>query len=477
MRSNQLAVAQQARHFLEVIRFMSTTQVSEKADSRGSKLEMFAHVMGRFVPDAITASVILLLILTGMALAMGNSPGKTMDAYYQGLWMLLPFTMQMTLIIVLSSVLGATAFFKTAITRLSRLPKTQFQAIALSVLVTAAAAYLYWGLGIAMTPLIAVHFAREAERKGIKLDFLFLLALLWGANAAWQFGLSSSAALLMATPGHFLEKTTGILPLSTTIWSPAAIIHEVSFVVILIVVGYRLMPKNVRPVSQFPDACKLSEEGTPIDPGAANFSERLERNPIIPLVICVVLVGWLYNHFGVKHLSLDINALNTILLSTCLLLHRTIYRFTQTLQRAIVSCWPVVIIYHLYAGVAGLIQFTSVGEVLAGLVSSVSTPYSFPALAALSGTVVSIFIPSSGGQWVIQGYVTSAAASAAGVTVQRGLLALSIGDHMGNLVAPFWYVVVAGVARVNFREFFGYGLIFALLWFVLGVLVFTFAPC
>ena len=456
---------------------LTTRSSEEKVNPRTSKLEMFAHMMGRFVPDAITASVILLLILTGMALAMGNSLTKTLDAHYQGLWMLLPFTMQMTLIIVLSSVLGATPIFKAVITRLSRLPKTQLQAIALSVLVSAAAAYLYWGLGIAITPLVAVHFAREAERKGIQLDFLFLLALLWGANAAWQFGLSASAALLMATPGHFLEKTTGILPLSTTIWSPAAIIHEVSFVTILIVVGYLMMPKNVRPVSQFPDSCKLSEEGTPIDPGAANFSERLERNPMVPLVICVVLAGWLYNHFALKHLSLDINSLNTILLFSCFLLHRTIYRFTLTLQRAVVSSWPVIVIYHLYAGVAGLIQFTSVGEVLAGLVSSVSTPYSFPVLAALSGTIVSIFVPSSGGQWVIQGYVTSAAATAAGVTVQRGLLALSIGDHMGNLVAPFWYVVVAGIVRVNFREFFGYGLIFALLWFVLGVVVFTFAPC
>jgi len=449
----------------------------EERETKPSVLEVFARVMGRFVPDAITASVILLLLLGGLALAMGNSPGKTLDAYYQGLWMLLPFTMQMTLIIVLSSVLGATPFFKTAITRLSRVPNTLFQAVALSVLVTAVAAYLYWGLGIAMTPLVAVHFAREAERKGIKLDFRFFLALLWAANAAWQFGLSSSAALLMATPGHFLEKTTGIIPLRTTIWSPASIILEISFVSILIVVGYLLMPKNCRPVSEFPDACKLTEEGKHIDPGAANFSERLERNPIVPMFICALMVGWLYNHFIVKHLSLDINSLNTVLLFSCLLLHRTIYRFTQALQISVVSSWPVIIIYHLYAGVAGIIQFTSVGEVLAGLVSSVSTPYTFPALAAFSGTVIAIFVPSSGGQWVIQGYVTSTAAMAAGVTVQRGLLALSIGDHMGNLVAPFWYVIVGGVARVNFREFFGYGLIFALLWFVLGVLVFTFAPC
>jgi hypothetical protein len=30
---------------------------------------------------------------------------------------------------------------------------------------------------------------------------------------------------------------------------------------------------------------------------------------------------------------------------------------------------------------------------------------------------------------------------------------------------------------VDFRQFYGYGLIYAALWFVLGVIVFTFAPC
>jgi short-chain fatty acids transporter len=456
---------------------MSVTQQVEQVERPISKLEFFSRVMGRFVPDAITASVILLLLLAVLALSLGNSVGKAVESYYQGLWMLLPFTMQMTLIIVLSSVLGSTTFFKTSITKLSQLPKNFVQVIALSVIVTGVSAYLYWGLGLALTPLIAVHFAREAEQKGIDLDFRFFLALLWAANACWQFGLSASAPLLMATPGHFLEKTTGIIPLSTTIWSPAALMLEVSFVIILIITGYFLMPKNGMPVSAFPEAYKLTEESRPIDPGPANFSERLERNPIVPILIGLVLLTWLYYHFVVKRLGLDINSLNTILLLSCVLLHRTIYRFTQALQQAVLSAWPVIVIYHLYAGVAGMIQFTNVGEVLAGLVSSVSTPYSFPLLAAFSATIVSVFVPSSGGQWVIQGYVTSTAATSVGLTVQRGLLALSIGDHMGNLTSPFWYVIVGGVARVNFREFFGYGLIFAAIWFVLGVAIFTFAPC
>jgi short subunit fatty acids transporter len=66
---------------------------------------------------------------------------------------------------------------------------------------------------------------------------------------------------------------------------------------------------------------------------------------------------------------------------------------------------------------------------------------------------------------------------AVGVSVPRAILALGIGDHMGNFTTPFWYVVVAGIARLDFRSFCGYGLIFAAIWFVIGVVVFTFAPC
>ena len=42
------------------------------------------------------------------------------------------------------------------------------------------------------------------------------------------------------------------------------------------------------------------------------------------------------------------------------------------------AAWPVIILYHLYAGVAGLIQFTPVGERIAALAAAISTPYTFP---------------------------------------------------------------------------------------------------
>jgi short-chain fatty acids transporter len=451
---------------------------SSGGEARARGLDAFASLMSRFVPDAITACAGLMLVLLAAALALGNTPAQVGDAYYTGLWMLLPFTMQMTLIIVLSATLATTPVFRRAIAALARLPRTRAQVVALSVLITAGVSYFYWGLGIVLGPIVAVNFAREAERRGIAIDFLFLLATNWGSHAVWQYGLSSSAALIVATPGHPLESAIGVVPLATTIFSPAALVLVAAYTLACIAAGTFFMPKHAREVSQFPGTEKLGEPvvGDGDDP-ARSFAERLERTSFATVVFIAAIAAWLWMHFGAKGGSLDFNSLNAVLLLLCLALHRNVSRFSRALERSVVAGWPVIVLYHLYAGVAGLIQHTTLGPELAGFVAGISSPLTFPLLTAASGTLFSLFIPSSGGQWAIQGFVTSQAASEVGVTVQRGLLALGVGDHMGNLASPFWYLIVAGIAGVDFRAFYGYGLAYAALWFAMGTLAFTFLPC
>jgi short-chain fatty acids transporter len=349
--------------------------------------------------------------------------------------------------------------------------------VALAVAVNAVSAYFYWGLSIALAPVIAVFFARQAERKGIAIDFPFFLAVIFAASAVWQFGLSASAPLLVATPGHFLEASTGVIPLARTIGSPAAVLQIALFLAVVIFTGWRMMPAAARPISGFPESALLAEPDLVDDTVPVTYSERLEKRPWFTLVLCAVLLAWLWYHFAVKGASLDLNSLNTSLFLLSLLLHGNFKSFTRAIERAIGSTWPVIVLYHLYAGLAGLIQFTGIGERVASLAAAVSNPYTYPALTAVISTIFAFFIPSSGGQWTIQGFVTVKSALAVGVSVERGLLALSLGDHMGNFISPFWYVVTAGIARLDFRAFFGYGLLFGALWFAIGLVVFTFAPC
>jgi short-chain fatty acids transporter len=436
--------------------------------------------MSRCVPDAITAGVILTFLTLAIALVLGNSPARAMDAYHQGLWMLLPFTMQMTLILVLSLALSTTPFFRRAIARLARIPKTRNQFIGLAFLIGGLTSYLYWGLGYALNPMIAIYFAAEAERKNVEIDFPFLLAVTTAAQALWQYGLSASAPLLVASPGHFLQGTIGVIPLSSTIWSPAALIHEVVFAGAAVLAACWMMPKAVRPISQFPESCGLAKSAIVLEQDehpVIGLAQRMERSPLVPLALGSLLAAWLYYHFAVKHLSHDINSLNTTLLLLTLLLHRTVKRFAAAVEQGAGRSWAVIVLYHLYAGVAGLIQFTAVGDKVARLAASICTASTFPLITAAAGALFACFIPSSGGQWTVQGFVTVKTALAVGVSAQRGILALGVGDHVGNFITPFWYVVIAGIARVDFRSFFGYGVVFGVIWFVIGVVVFTFAPC
>jgi short-chain fatty acids transporter len=452
-------------------------KVETRIVARNDWLTRYSRTMARIVPDAISTVAIMIVILFGLSLALGNSTSATFDAWYRGLWMLLPFTMQMTLILLLGCVLAATPMFRKLVVSISKLPRTSTQVIIASVLCVAAISYLNWGLALALGPIIAVHFAGEAERRGIPIDFPFLLATNGGAGSIWQFGLSASGPLMMATPGHFLEGSTGTISLLSTIWSPASIALVTSFPIAVILVARALMPKQAQQLSDFPAASKLAEPLQPEETGEATLSNRIEQHWVIAAILCIGMLSWLFYHFLIKRSSLDLNSLNTIFLMLCFLLHGNIRNLSRALQRAVVSCWPVLVLYHLYAGVAGLIQFTTIGEAASALVAPISSRWTFPLLTALAGTIVATFVPSSGGQWVIQGFVTIKAAEAAGVTAQRGMLALGVGDQMGNLVAPFWFLVRAEIAHIDFRTFFGYGLLFAALWFVFGVAAFTFLPC
>ena len=455
-------------------------QLADAAAHRRSpdRISRFAEAIGTLVPDATSASVILLLVVAGAALAFGTAPGAIVDAYYRGLWMLLPFTMQMTLILVLSAVVSGTTLFRRLVVALARKPRTLTQVIVFSVLLDAVASYFYWGLGLALAPVIAIRFAAAAEEKGIAVDFPFLLATVSAAQSVWQFGLSSSAPLLMATRGHFLESTVGVMDLRSTIWSTPAILMVVTFPIALIVVARILMPRQVLPLSQFSDAQALADDTPPEASGdlatPPGFSGWIERSPLVIAVLVAALLSWLYHHFVTRGSSLDLNAMNTMLLTVALALNRSSAAFSRAIRGAITVCWPVLVLYHLYGGVAGLLQFTSVGERLAGAFAAWSTPLTFTFMTAAASSIVAIFIPSSGGQWVVQGFVTSRAAAQVGTTAQHGLLAMSVGDHVGNLVSPFWPVLVAGIARVDFRTFFGYCVVFGLLWFALGVGIFTF---
>src|SRR5262245_31804960 len=374
-----------------------TPKEQDRADAP-NWMERLATVSEHYVPDALTSAIIMMVVLAVAAVMLGNTVEQTVDAYYRGLWMLLQFTMQMTLMLTLSLVLAETPVFKNGVIAVSRIPRTAPQVIIGAVLVTALLSYVNWGLSIALSPLVAIHYCKQAEQKGIPVDFNWMMAVLAGVGSIWQFGLSASAPLQMTAVNHFLADRTPPMPLATTIWSPAAIAMVVSFLVLTTVVGILFMPTKVKPISAFPESNTLAEAAIT---GELNtrvefiknhtLAQKFERTSLTLVPLWVALAGWLFHHFFTKQASLDINSMITILLLSCLLLRRTIDRCTLSLKPVWASTWPIIVLYHTYAGVACLIQFTVVGDAISRSTEPIASEHTLPLLTALVSTVVAVF--------------------------------------------------------------------------------------
>lgn len=61
----------------------SASQTSEPASSEW--IDVLSRVMERWVPDALTTAVALMVVLVAMSLMFGASATETVKAYYDGL--------------------------------------------------------------------------------------------------------------------------------------------------------------------------------------------------------------------------------------------------------------------------------------------------------------------------------------------------------------------------------------------------------
>src|SRR5207249_5611589 len=120
------------------------------------------------------------------------------DAWGRGFWELIPFTLQMSLIIITGHVLATSPPMGRIIRTIAAWPRTPRGAVALVTAFTLAASWINWGFSLVFGAVLAIEVARRVK----EVDYRALAAAsVLGLGSIWAQGLSGSAALQMATPG------------------------------------------------------------------------------------------------------------------------------------------------------------------------------------------------------------------------------------------------------------------------------------
>lgn len=432
----------------------------------------------RWVPDPFVFAVGLTLVALFLGILLtGTSPAGMVAHWNHGFWNLLEFSMQMSLILVTGHALAASRPIHSLLIRLADLPRSRRGAVALVCLAAMLAGLLNWGLGLILGALLAREVGVAASRKGLKVHYPLLGAAGYTGMMVWHGGLSGSAPLNVATPGHFLEERIGLLPVTDTIFSFNNLGITLALLALTPLVLGAMHPREeeeIHPVGDYVEADEAPPPPPP-DPTTATPASKLEDSRVLAWVTAGMGLAWsvwslagpaLHGEGMARVMAgIDLNSINFFFLFLGLAFHGSLRAYTAAVGEATTGAAGIVLQFPFYAGIMGMVGgsglITLASNWMTGcadLVMQTTGLQVFPLLAFLSAGLVNLFVPSGGGQWAIQGPIAVEAALQMKLEVGRAVMAVAYGDEWTNMLQPFWALPLLAITRLAARDLIGYTL-------------------
>ena len=419
----------------------------------------------RWLPDPFLFAIVLTFLTFIMGIIFtGQTPMAMVGHWGSGFWGLLTFAMQMVLILVTGHTLAQAPVFKRALKALASVPKTATSAIVLVTIVASIGSWINWGFGLVLGALFAKEIAKRSE---LKCDYRLLIASSYSGFLLWHAGLSSSAGLMMASAGtNFAVLSGGVLdgpiPTSATLFAPFTLIMVAFFLVALPIINRAMSPKNEKDLVLI-DPSKLESEAVEEEKLKASMTpaEKLENARAVSIIVGIMGIVFAVSHFMRVGFSLDLNIVNFMFLIAGIILHGTPAKFLKAVTTAVKGAGGIIIQFPFYAGISGMIVGAgAAGVSLANIFSdgfvSISNATTLPMFTFLSAGLLNMFVPSGGGQWVIQAPIMLPAAYELGASIERVIMAYAWGDVWTNMLQPFWALPALAIAGLRAKDVMGF---------------------
>jgi short-chain fatty acids transporter len=432
---------------------------------------LFVTFFERVMPDPFVLAVLLTFVTALLALGVAprNSPATIAVSWYNGIFAILAFALQMILVLVTGHALASAPPVERLLQRLMAGARTPTRAMLLTFFISAAASWLNWGFGLVVGALVA----KEAARR-VRVDFAWLVAAAYTGFMIWASGPSSSIALAQAAPGNTLnvvEKLTGkLLPLSDTLFTGFNLIPTAIVVVLIPLVFMLLRPADRDVVAA--DPAKLAPMPHPPPAiGRQAIAQRLENAFWITATVFLCGLGYIIYMWAQGKFALEINSVIFIFLITGILLHGRPVAYAQAIGESAKVCGPLILQYPFYGGIMGIMTGTGLAEVMSQAFVYIASPHTLAFWSFLSSIIISLFVPSGGGHWAVQGPFVVPAATALHASQAGAAMGVAMGEQVANMLQPFWALPVVAIAGIGLQRVLGYTLVS----FLIGLTVYGLA--
>jgi short-chain fatty acids transporter len=411
----------------------------------------------RWFPDAFALALLVVVMVFLASLVVGASPAQAAGWFGSGFWDLVPFTMQMTMVIVTGYVAATAPPVHRLIRGLATWPKSPAAAIAFVALFSMVSSLVSWSFSMIFSGLLA----REVSHRVRGADYRAVGAAAYlGVGSVWALGLSSSAALIMATPSSLppsLLAISGVIPLSDTLLLWQSMFMALVLIVVSVVVAVYSAPRPEHALSM-EDMGVIYEAGSVKVAAPDKPGEWLEHSPILSMLIGGLGLAYLGQLVALEGpgVLLQLNRYIFLFLMAGILLHWRPVSFVRAVGAAVPSVAGVLVQYPLYAGMVRIMTESGLAAKMAEMFVAISNEHTFPILVGIYSAVLGIFIPSAGGKWLVEAPYVLPAAMELGVNVGWVVQTYNATEALANLIHPFWMLPLLGILGIKARDIVGY---------------------
>ncbi len=439
----------------------------------------------KYVPSALSIAFILTIIVFIFGLLWGKSPDGLGRAnllhlikyWGDGFWTLLEFAMQMCLIIVTGYIVAVSPFVSRLLRWVAKIPKTGPTAVLTMALVSMALAFINWGISLIASAIFVGYIARRVKA----VDYRLLVASAYfGMGVVWHAGLSASAPLLVATPGHFMEKQMGVINVTETIFAPFNLVLLLLVVIVMALIVFLAHPRDTKDIleislADIEEVVQNLDMTKHSDKGIKTFAEFWDKSPMLNVLFGLMGMAYLIYYFATSNsFSLNLNILNFFFFFLGLLLHPSPEAFSQAALAGGEKVYGVIIQFPLYAGMYGIIKSGGLAETFANAFVAISSAKTFPLIVYWYSGIVNYFVPSGGSKWAIEAPYLVEAAKSLGVPISKTVISYAWGDMATDLIQPFWAIPLLSIARIEFGQVMGFLALAFLIFSMITTIAFLF---
>jgi short-chain fatty acids transporter len=266
--------------------------------------------------------------------------------------------------------------------------------------------------------------------------------------------------------------TGNVLPLSETVFSHFNLLPVLLLVILIPILYCAIQPAEADMVAA--DSARLLTEDqvrTVTVDERPSLARRMERAWLLNLAIVVAGVAALGITWAKSGFNLDINSVIFLFFLGGLLLHWRPIAYVEAVNNAARVTGPLILQYPLYGGIMGIMTTTGLADVISKAFVAFSNAHTLPFWNFVASMIISLFIPSGGGHWAVQGPFAVPAAAQLHVSQAATAMAVAMGEQVTNMVQPFWALPVLAIAGISLRRVMG----FTVMSFFVGALVFGLA--